>query len=317
MFAFVVCSTILVLDYVITRGLRRDHQTNISVWNDIYEGKVKSDIVVLGSSRAVYHIDPFILSDSLKSSAYNLGMDGQMFEFQYCRFKVFMKHNPPPKVILQVVECSTLNKAEGIYDYQQFLPFLDDTTLSNTLKQFKGIDRNDYFVPMSRYAGEFKLINHSMKMLFSDDNKNPNRRNGFEGQYRTWNNDFTNVRKKYKKRVMYKVDMGVVKQFEEYLQFCKQKNIKVIMVYTPEYIEGQRIIVGRENFIALYERLSDKYDVPFLNYSGSELSYNRDMFYNALHLNIQGAQAFSCQLSADLKKIDVLGGQNTKLAQNN
>ena len=48
-----------------------DWGRNNYIFND-----VKSDVVILGSSRAIHHYDPKIFSDTLGMSCYNCGEDG-------------------------------------------------------------------------------------------------------------------------------------------------------------------------------------------------------------------------------------------------
>lgn len=304
LFSFITCISLILLDVVITKGLRLEKQSNLGVWNSIYESKINSDIIINGSSRAVYHIDPLIVTKLLNKSSYNLGMDGQMFEIQYCRFKIFLEHNPPPKIVIQSVDCHTLCKTKGIYDYQQFLPFLQDSIMKNTLIELEGLSKNDFEIPMARYAGEFKLMSHALKLLIGQGDNSSDRYNGFEAQNKIWNSDLAAAKRLYPKKLEYILDKRVVKLFEKYIQYCKSNNIELILVYTPEYLEGQKFIKNRRDIITLYEKIAAKYQIPFLNYSASKVSQNRNLFYNALHLNKYGAQLFSTELAMDLKKLN-------------
>jgi hypothetical protein len=253
-------------------------------------------------------VDPNILESTLNKSAYNLGMDGQMFEIQYTRFKVYLQHNPPPKVIIQSVDCHTLCKTEGLYDYQQFLPFLKDSIMRGSLANFDGLSKNDFVIPMARYAGEFKLMLHAFSLLTNKANPAAsNRSKGFEAQDRPWNNDLEAAKKMYPEKLQYDLNPMVIKQFEEYIRFCKSNKIQLILVYTPEYIEGQSLIKNRQAIINLYEKLALKYHIPFRNYSGSDLSMNRANFYNALHMNTQGARTFSARLASDIRPLVSVG----------
>jgi hypothetical protein len=65
----------------------------VKVWKDIYDGKINSDCVIYGSSRAWRHISPQIIKDSLLVSSYNLGVDGLNFPIQYLRHKELLKYN--------------------------------------------------------------------------------------------------------------------------------------------------------------------------------------------------------------------------------
>ena len=67
-----------------------------STWNDVFEGKINSDIVIYGSSRAWKHISPKIINDRLHISTYNLGIDGHTFWLENFRHRMLLKNNTKP-----------------------------------------------------------------------------------------------------------------------------------------------------------------------------------------------------------------------------
>ena len=71
-----------------------------STWNDVFEGKINSDIVIYGSSRAWKHISPKIINDRLHISTYNLGIDGHTFWLENFRHRMLLKNNTKPKIII-------------------------------------------------------------------------------------------------------------------------------------------------------------------------------------------------------------------------
>jgi len=74
----------------------------------------------------------------------------------------------------------------------------------------------------------------------------------------------------------------------------------VLLVYTPEYIEGQQFVRNREDILQLYRDAAAEYEIPFLDYSDSALSTQRDLFYNAMHLNQTGSDRFTRQFAGDI-----------------
>jgi hypothetical protein len=81
------------LDLVISHSLKKSNYAmgEYNTWNDIYEGKINSEIVIYGGSNAWVHIDPELLENNFGVSAYNLGIDGHAFWLQYFRHKSFLK----------------------------------------------------------------------------------------------------------------------------------------------------------------------------------------------------------------------------------
>ena len=83
------------LDIIISNQLKKSNsyaRGEYSVWNDLFEGKIDSEIVIYGSSRAWVHINPELLENSFGRSSYNLGIDGHNFRLQYLRHKTLLKY---------------------------------------------------------------------------------------------------------------------------------------------------------------------------------------------------------------------------------
>src|SRR5687768_13135685 len=115
----ILISTLLVfllcipIDLFLSEQLRNSHTyafDEYSVWNDLYQGKLSTDVAVYGSSRAWVHINSQMLEDSLGKKSYNLGIDGHNFWLQYLRHKLLLKYNSQPEVILLSLDMFTLQK---------------------------------------------------------------------------------------------------------------------------------------------------------------------------------------------------------------
>ena len=78
-------------DVFISTNLKRANkfaEKEYSTWNDIIEGKVNSDIIIYGNSRAWVQFNSAMMTDSLHLPTYNLGIDGHNFCLQYLRHSV-------------------------------------------------------------------------------------------------------------------------------------------------------------------------------------------------------------------------------------
>jgi hypothetical protein len=138
--------------------------------------------------------------------------------------------------------------------------------------------------------------------------KEPNaikRIKGYEPQYRTWNSDLEKA-KKNMKFFEPKIDTLTLRLFNQYLEECKKENIEVILVHAPEYIEGQKFTRNRTETLSIFVELSRKHNISYLDFSADSISSNRDLFYNAMHLNNEGAQLFTKKLIQELKRTDSL-----------
>jgi hypothetical protein len=79
----------------------------------------------------------------------------------------------------------------------------------------------------------------------------------------------------------------------------------VVLVYSPEYIESQRITRNRGQILADLRAIATEFRVPLWDFSGEAVGGMREYFYNSQHLNRKGATAFSQMLGERL--VDELG----------
>jgi len=292
-------------DFYITKKLKNNHEYpgEIEVWNDIYKSNINTDIAIYGSSRAWVHIDPKILEDSLNMKAYNFGIDGHNFWLQYLRHKEYLEYNKQPKLIIMSVDVFSLAKRQDLYELNQFLPYmLWNENIINATSSYKGFTFQDYYFPLFRYYGKIRGSNSILKLTSNENPEKAYRNNGFRGMERNWNNDLAKAKLNLNEYAI-DVDSSSVNLFQQFLLECKSNQITVILVYTPEYIEGQNFVTNREKVINIYNDFSKKHNVLFLDYSNDEISQERDFFYNASHLNKKGSELFTRNLSQYIKAL--------------
>jgi hypothetical protein len=293
------------LDYLLSVILKKSYtyaDGEYPVWNDIYNGEINSDIVIYGSSRAWVHFNPGMISDSLQTTAYNLGINGHDFRLQYFRHLLLLKNNKKPKLIIQNLDAGTLYKLPDLYNPDQFLPYmLHNKQMKRATIVFNGYKSIDYEVPLMRYYGKKEAIVHILKLIFHPSGNVPMRIRGYHGNESQWNDD---LEKAIQKMGSYRVilDSSIVNLFDNYLNECKQNNISIMLVYTPEYIEGQKFVSNRSEIMDMYNKISEKYEIPFYDYSEDTISYMRQYFYNSGHMNKRGAELFTAKLIDELKQ---------------
>jgi hypothetical protein len=273
-----------------------------TVWNDIYKGNINSDMVIYGSSRAWVHINPHLLTNAFHISCYNMGIDGHGFLLQNFRHKELLRFNKRPKVIIYSVDMFTFTKATGLYNNEQFLPYMFfDMQIENATKNFDGFKLADFFIPSLRYYGKKNLLKEAFKTNLSTTG----RIKGYMGRDKVWNNDLDDAKEKIGSYNI-KIDSSLVTDFENFLEECKKNNTLVILVYTPEYIDGQKFVANRDVVIQVFKNLSTIHNVHFYDYSSDSISYQKKYFYNSLHLNKAGSTLFTNLLIADFKKDNLI-----------
>lgn len=289
----------VLLDNYLSDNFKNDNKRpgEIEVWNDIYNGNIDAEIAIYGSSRSWIHINPKIIKDSLNIKAYNFGIDGHNFWLQYLRNIEYLKYNKQPELIVMSVDVFTLAKRKDLYEMKQFLPYmLWNKNIIEYTSSYNGFGIEDYYLPLLRYYGKTR----GLHLTSANTIKEPYRTNGYRGIQKEWNTDLSLAKEKMD-QFSINIDSKSMDLFEQFLLECKTNKIKVILVYTPEYIEGQEFVKNRKEIITLFNEFSNKHNLLFLDYSNDEISLHKDYFYNASHLNKKGSELFTSKLSAVIK----------------
>ncbi len=296
----------LSLDILITNGLKKSQTFHFVDWNNIYNSKINSDIIISGNSKAWHHISPKILDSILDAKSYNLGIDGYDFVMQNAKANVYLNHNKKPRLLIQVVGNSTLNLRKDLYQSIQFKPYLNDSVISKATKKYNGFSKLDYHIPLYRYRGENSILVNSVLNIVGLGHlqKDKNKYKGFEAYDRTWDNSFQQFVKKYPKGKTFNVSEYHKNIFENFIKEQKQNNIEIVLVYSPTFYKSQQYINNR--IVSFFKNVAKKYDAKFLDYSNYKFAKNKKYFYNSQHLNKAGAELFSKLLAEDIKHINFL-----------
>jgi len=293
------------LDVMISNNLRKSNAGENSDWRDIYDGTINSDILIYGSSRAWQIIHPQTISDSLHQNTYNLGIQAHNFWLQYLRHRLLLKYNKKPKVIIQSLDFLTFQKRPDLYDPGQFLPYmLFDTLITKYTTNYKGYTWFDYTVPLVRYYGQMLFLHRAFSLYTHKIPDPPDRIKGYMAYDMPFTNVFTDGKLKIKSYHI-QFDTATIRLFDKYLLECRENKIKMIFVYTPEYIAGQRFVANRDQLFELIHRFSKIYNIPFYDYSNDTICYKTAYFYNSEHLNKAGSLLFSKKFAHDLKLGDM------------
>ncbi|MFN8309474.1 MAG: hypothetical protein U0T73_05875 [Chitinophagales bacterium] len=300
--------TAYALDGFISCHLKQSNsfaKSEYPTWNAIMDGKLNARVLVYGSSRAWVHFNSRILEDSLHQPVYNLGMDGHTFNLLYLRHLLAFKNNPKPDLVILSVDIGTINNG-SLFNADQFLPYmLWNRDFYNYMSKYEGFSFYDYNIPLLRYYGNSEAIKAAVKLFLRPQNNPVQRYKGFKGRNEPWNGDFDRAKKTMEKYVA-KPDSSAMRLLDDCLRECHNQNVKVVLVYSPYYIEGQQFISNQQMVMDIYRSFSKKYDFPFLDYTADSICYDKRYFYNASHMNATGADKFTRELCADLNRLGLL-----------
>lgn len=284
------------LDRIITNRLCHSDARMFSTYNAIYGDSLRCDAVIMGSSRGQVQYSPKILDSILGLNCYNLSVDGRCIDAEIVMYNAYRHHAPQPKLIIQNVDFGTLQRSNG-YEREQYTPYLNKDDLFKQIKKSEGFTWADRWLPLVRYAGYHEVIKEGLGM--NNKLSKPAMYKGWIGHDEKWDGSVFDAISE----VPFKVHPEAVELFEEYLAKCQKDEIMVVMVFAPIYIGVTEKMDSVEAMFDTYQAIADKYHYPILNYTYDSLSYDTGFFYNATHLNKQGAALFSVKLAEDLNNL--------------
>lgn len=251
---------------------------------ELYFGKGKADILIIGNSRAYRHFDEKLLSNELNKKVRVLAMQGASFEFlNVLIFDYINIYGFPEKILIEV---SCLSSGNDQIQNNRFM-YHKSEGIRNMLKlNYKrdyiiGKLSNLFFLNTSEFLNAFHkiFVNYIQPPLFGEVSKN-------EIQ------DFMN--KKYKPYFLIKNN--------NYIKFNnlneKLKNdVQIISLISPT---SKAIIERQVEMIPFIKRIKSVSHQNFYDFSDTFDDYK--FFSDLLHLNEEGRDAFTKKIISKLFK---------------
>ena len=291
-FLFSITSFILLflLDWVVSCRLRRSSDRVFASWYDLMHGRITSDVIVLGNSRAWVQISPMILDSILHCNSYNLGIDGSSLNRQITKYEIFRQYNKKPDRIILSIDFFSFGFTQGYESYQYF-PYFSDVEIRKRIFPQECFSWAERWLPFYRY---------SHLGLNNIPRENGNLTKGFHAVDRPW--DGTRLNTMSPHSVAF--DERTLNMFTDFLSHAQKEGIQVILVLAPIYFKAKDYIQNYEQFEFILEEFRHEYSLPLLRYDDIPICRDTSFFYNATHLNMKGAEIFSRQLASDLLRFE-------------
>lgn len=249
---------------------------------------MRADVLVFGSSRARYHYNPEIISDSLGMSCYNCGADGMGIIYHYARWKMISKRYKPKMIVYDILPVlDEMVRDDNIIFVNNLRPYYFSHPEIDSV--FWRVDSNE------RYKMYFKTYQYhgDLMSLYSDY------RNGSYSlvSFTPKTEHVSPGQLAIKDKTDYQRDGLKLYYLEKFIKEC-QGNTKLVFCASPRYLfteEGNAFEPVRE--------LCKKYGIPFYDYYiDRRLCMNSDYFSDGTHLSKLGADVYTRTVVGDLKK---------------
>lgn len=275
-------------------GLKAIPDSKFEDWNDIIEGNISSEILIMGSSRACSNYDPRIIQNQLNKTTFNAAS----FNLQKLKYEVYMNNNEAPKIVIQNVDISHFNASEHLPDLPQFIPFMSDRSLMNTFSDMDSSIGRKHWVPLFKYNKNKLFFLRGLQSFLGSKKTLYSSFNGFSPVDKNYASDTHNL-ERLKKLSVDSVQFS--KEFRLAIRDidCLASQSIVFLVWAPIYQErleiSKTVIDMYKNKLATIAELHPQ--IHFVDYSDSSFSYDRNYFYDSFHMNSIGASLFSKELS--------------------
>lgn len=262
--------------------------------NYITDG-VHEDLLIFGSSRAIHHYNPQILTDSLGFSCYNCGQDGNGILLFYGWWQIIKEHYCPQIIIYDVTTSFDLLIDKDNHKYLGWLKELYGR--ADIRKIFEDVDPTEKYKMMSqmyRYNSKFHQIAADFVYPLYIV-----KANGFM----PLNGEVDTMRIKKNNKVLPsekpKFDSLKIAYLNKFID--ESNGAKLIFIVSPMWygITSEQLSPIRD--ICLQR------NIPFLDFS-NDLKYvhNNTYFKDGSHLNARGADEFTKDLIVELRKREIL-----------
>lgn len=251
--------------------------------------KAKEDIIIFGSSRASHHYDCKVFQDSLGLSCFNAGKDGMTIIYASTILPVITERHKPKLIILDLnpEELSFKAGKEGEdLLISTLLPYASKyPKIKSAVSELNKIEiikcRISKVYPYNSFI--FPILQHYMHIGLT----------GFNGYIPLTGSHLSIEEASKVRKDAPAIDSFILKKFEDFLKEVSSENISMKIIISPTLMNYST------QQVELMGSIANKYGFDLWNYT--ESVNDKKLFYDNVHLNAQGAAAFSKLISVRLK----------------
>lgn len=289
------------LDYIISKGLLKMEDYRFMSWNEMQQGNINADIIIMGNSRGFSHFEPWTIDSICNTTSYCLGLGGYSITVEALKYNYYCLFNKRPKMIIQQVDYYTLrnDSAPHQHESEQYLPLFYDYRIHNELLRV-GYTWKDLYLPLYRYWGYQMVIKNGIFEFFGLKHyvRDPLRR-GHHYEKGVWNG--TELAKM--DTIYAKLNPIGKEYFEKYMQRCANEGVKVVLVNSPTYIGANLKTKGLEQVNAYFDSIATAYNTVYWNYNENyKLCNDTANFCVSIHMNPEATHQFSVDFANKLNE---------------
>lgn len=291
-------------DFAISKGLKQTERGHFYTMNALMNQTMDADVVILGNSRAAGSYNPAVIDTMLHVNSRNLGVSGQPFGVSYLRWQLYHRSNKNPNLLIVNIDFRDLRMVTKGVEKEQYYPYMHDTLVQPYLDLY-GFSWAEKHIPMYRYRGDYKLMALGLcELLHLRHDQKGHYYKGYANENTKWDGQNLNQILSLGK-IKGECEPEAVQLLERFLLETQQDSIPVIFVYAPLYKKLKDNLDETQTRKA-YQDLSERYDIPLLDFSEIGFCSDSSYFMNGHHVNRIGANRFSEELAYSIDSLGLL-----------
>lgn len=304
-YTIVIVSSLIVSGlggWVVKKGLRRSGVHFYDKMNSAANGSNKAEIILIGSSRTLYQLNPKVIDSITGMNSFNFGLNAASIRTSYNVLKYAIRNQPNARMVVLNIDYSMFGVEKDPYKDPYYYPYENDSTgfLVNDTGTTSMLHKLKLF--------DISLFDDYVKYSGIDGFLRPGRTE--PGEYKGFlpHNDLTDfevpgLSDRYRRKAP--VSERGFHLLKDIINLCKYNNKQLILVQAP-YAKSyfpDKYFLNYYDIIRQTDSLAGQNNIPFLKYTGLSIADDNSYFYNTNHLNIRGANIYSQVLANDISKL--------------
>lgn len=248
------------------------------------------DILIMGSSRAHHHYDDKLLSDSLNLKVYNAGVDGNGVILADGLYSLLSQRYTPKLVIFDVEPAFDINVYKEDDNNKRYLsklkPYFYEVCINEIFASYGWQEEVKNYSGLYRYNTDCFNVVKSFVSSASIPEYGFSPSKGAMKEEREIINEGNAV-----------VDSLKINYIKKFIIDVKSSGAALIMVASPKY--GEKT----SECFDIVKEICKENNVPFWDYYTDERFQKLEYFKEPMHLNEEGAKAFSEEIINRLKRL--------------
>lgn len=275
---------------MIYAGIKKSKYGEFAKFEEVMQGEIDAEILIVGSSRALVHFDCEQIEAKLGKSCYNLGFDGVGYEPQSKLLELYQRKNNPPSEIIWVIDLNSFEVENELYGFEPLVIFSGEKEIKQMLNINKAIPSYLYYIPLIRFKFKETFKFRGILSFFGREFSQRSIKKGYREMDKTWDYKLDELLKSNTTKYQYILSKDLISDFEKNVNKLKSNGITVSVVFTPLHVDADLVIENKVEILSQIDSIASNLSLPYFNYANDSINLSREWFYNANHLNKNGVE---------------------------